>query len=403
MSMDSDKKAQLIKIAFAGMVFIGLIYWFIKHQSSPVQALPAPRVAVQTPKILKMAEYITQTGNTVAFNSVNLVARVEGYLDSIQFTDGAMVKKGQELLIIQPEPYLEQLKEAQATLEAEKAKLTYAEAEYARQQKMYKEKATSLNSVQKWLSNTQESKASVDKAQANVEIAAINYSYTHIKAPFDGRIGRHLVDVGNLVGHAQATNLATIEQINPIYVYFNLSELDLIQVRAAAKAEGLTVSDIDTIPVSVRMQNETGFPHQGYLDFVDTGLDASTGTMGFRALLPNAEHILLPGLFVQVRIATTKPRDQLTVPDTAVLYDQIGPYVLVVDEKNIVVLQRVKLGALEQGVRAVLQGLKAQDQVIVRGLQNATPGNPVALEPPQTPTGEKQSDQVSPQHENKQA
>lgn len=401
MSMNSDKKVRLIKTAFVGMVLIGLIYWFVKHQSSPVQALPAPRVTVQTPKTLKMAEYITQTGNTVAFNAVNLVARVEGYLDSIQFTDGSMVKKDQALLIIQPEPYFEKLKEAQATLEAEKAKLTYAEAEYARQQKMYKEKATSLNSVQKWLANTQESKAAVDQAQANVEIAAINYSYTHIKSPFDGRIGRHLVDVGNLVGHAQATNLATIEQINPIYVYFNLSELDLIKVRAAAKAEGLTASDIDTIPVSVRMQNETGFPHQGYLDFVDTGLDASTGTMEFRALLPNAEYILLPGLFVEVRVATTKPRDQLTVPDTAVLYDQIGPYVLIVDDKNMVVLQRVKLGALEEGVRAVLQGLKAQDRVIVGGLQNATPGNPVSVNPSPTPIGQKQPDQVSPQDENK--
>ena len=232
---------------------------------------------------------------------------------------------------------------------------------------------------------TEGAKADVDQAIANAEIAAINYSYTHVLAPFDGRIGRHLVDPGNLVGNGKATDLATIEQIDPIYVYFNLNELDLIKVRAAAKKAGIkTSAEVYQIPVSVAMQNETGFPHPGTLNFVNTGLNASTGTIEFRALLPNKDLSLLPGLFVQVRIAISHPTPQLTIPDTAVLYDQIGAYVLTVNKDNIVVLKRVTVGSNENGMRAITHGLEEQDQVIVDGLQNATPGNPVA--PQEQPT-----------------
>jgi RND family efflux transporter MFP subunit len=209
-------------------------------------------------------------------------------------------------------------------------------------------------------------------------VAAINYSYTQVLAPFDGRIGRHLVDPGNLVGNGKATDLATIEQIDPIYVYFNLNELDLIKVRAAAQAQGIKPSEVYQIPVSVAMQNEEGFPHKGTLNFVNTGLNASTGTIEFRALLPNKNYALLPGLFVQVRLAISQPAPHLTVPDTAVQYDQVGAYLLVVDKDNHVVQKRVELGSLDQGMQTILKGIAAKDRVIVDGLQNATPGSAVA-------------------------
>ena len=186
--------------------------------------IPAPKVVVQQPQWREMVEYVTQTGTLVAYNSVDLVARIEGYLDAIKFTDGSFVKKGQPLFVIQPEPYFEQLKAAQATVAAQKAYNVYVKSEYARQKKMYTQQATSLNNVEKWLAKTEESDAEIAKAVANEAIAAINYSYTHVEAPFDGRIGRHLVDVGNLVGNGVATNLANIEQIDPIYAYFNLNE-----------------------------------------------------------------------------------------------------------------------------------------------------------------------------------
>ncbi|STX49895.1 RND multidrug efflux membrane fusion protein [Legionella hackeliae] len=147
-------------------------------------------------------------GNTVAFNSVDLVARIEGYLDSVKFVDGSYVKEGQELFIIEPQPYLEKLLEAEAQVAIAKAAHTYDQAEYERQKQMYKENATSLKNVEKWRAQADESKAAIAKNVANSKVAAINYSYTHVRAPFDGRIGRHLVDPGNLVGNGKATNLA---------------------------------------------------------------------------------------------------------------------------------------------------------------------------------------------------
>ncbi|WP_065235428.1 efflux RND transporter periplasmic adaptor subunit [Legionella brunensis] len=377
--MTSDKQAKLMKIGALILVFFLLIYLITHFKTkSTTSELPPPVVIVKKPQLLEMADYITQTGNTVAYNSVDLVARVEGYLNAVEFTDGTFVKKGQSLFVIEPEPYLEKLLEAEAQVAVAKAASTYAQAEYARQKQMYKENATSLKNVEKWLAKTEESKAEVAKEIANAKVAAINYSYTHVVAPFDGRIGRHLVDPGNLVGNGKATELATIEQIDPIYVYFNLNELDLIKIREAAKARGFKPTDINKIPVFVGMQNESGFPHEGKLDFVNTGLNASTGTMEFRALLSNKGHPLLPGLFVQVRIPITKASPKLTVPDTAVQYDQIGPYLLTVNKDNYVEVKRVTLGSLEQNKRAILKGIDAQDNIIVDGLQNATPGNQVA-------------------------
>lgn len=339
--------------------------------------MPLPEVIVQKPVVAERAEYITQTGNTVAYNSVDLVARIEGYLQSVNFIDGSLVKKGQLLFIIEPQPYQEQLLEAQASVAAEKASMDYAKAEYARQQQMYKENSTSLNNVQKWLAQMDKTQADVEKAEANAVNAQINYSYTHVLAPFDGRIGRHLVDPGNLVGNGKATNLATIEQIDPIYVYFYLNELDLLKLREAAHAQGLKPSDLDKVPAYVGLQSEKGFPHEGKLNFVNTGLNSSTGTMEFRVLLSNKDYALLPGLYVKVRIPITKAASQLTVPDTVVQYDQIGAYVLTVNKDSRVVLKRVTLGSVEQGRQTILKGLSVQDDVIVDGLQNATPGNQV--------------------------
>lgn len=369
------KSVKIVGVVIAALVLIYLIMHLFAKPKVP--EIPPPSVVIQKPKLQEMVEYVSQTGSLVAYNSVNLVARVEGFLEKIAFVDGSFVKKGQELFVIQPEPYMEQLKAAQATIAAQKAVDAYNKSEYARQQRMYKQNATSLNEVEKWFAKTQEMQAEIDKSTANAVNTAITYSYTHVLAPFDGRIGRHLVDVGNLVGNGQATNLATVEQIDPLYVYFNLNELDLIKLRAAARTMGITPKDFGKIAVYVSLQNEPDKEYKATLDFINTGLNADTGTMELRAVLPNKDHLFLPGLFVQVRIAVTKPSLQLTIPDTAILYDQIGPYVLLVDKENKVVLRRVKLGSIKQGMRGIVNGLDAQDNVIVEGVQNATPGNTV--------------------------
>ena len=392
MNMDRENKIKLAKrvtLVFAFLILLSLVIHYRSISHAPIP--PAPTVIVTKPKAMNIAEYITQTGSTVAYNAVNLVARVEGYLDKISFVDGTFLKKGKPLFVIEPEPYMEKLLAAKASVAAQKAAFAYAKSEYARQKRMYSENATSLNNVEEWLAKSQETEAEVAKAIANAEIDAINYSYTHISAPFDGRIGRHLVDLGNLVGNGVATNLATIEQIDPLYVYFNPNELDLIKLRDAARAKGFQAKEVQQInmikkiPVYVKMQNEHEFKHVGKLDFINTGLNASTGTMEFRAILPNKNYDLVPGLYVQVRIPISEPSVKLTVPDTAVLYDQVGPYLLLVDSNNKVLLQHVTIGELEQDHRAILTGLKKDDRVIIDGLQNATPGNPVSAQYEKTP------------------
>ena len=380
MNLNHDKRL-IIKTALIVTVIFFIFSGVMKHiTKNKTQSLPLPTVVIQKPKVTKMTEYVTQTGTIVAYNSVDLVARIEGYLEAIEFTDGTFVKKGKELFIVEPKPYLEKLKSAEATVEVQRASYKYSKSEYERQKRMYKQNATSLNNVEKWAAKTDESKAEIDKAVADAEIAAINYSYTHVLSPFDGRIGRHLVDLGNLVGNGKATDLATIQQMDPIYAYFNLNELDLFKIRAAAAAHDFKPKDINRISAYVRMQNETEFLHEGKLDLVNTGLNASTGTMEFRALLSNKDYALLPGLFVQVRVPISPPTPRLTMPDTAVLYDQIGAYILIVDNNNYVLQKRVELGALEQGIRAITKGLDAQDNVIISGLQNAIPGHQVLIE-----------------------
>ncbi|MBN9231028.1 MAG: efflux RND transporter periplasmic adaptor subunit [Legionella sp.] len=374
-------QAQLRKIILIGLISILLLYLLFSLFKKPKPLeIPPPVVQVAHPQTQEVVEYVTQTGTTVAYQSVNLVARVEGYLEKISFKDGSFVKKGQELFIIQPEPYAEQLKAAQATVAAQKAIDAYNKSEYARQQRMYKQNATSLNEVEKWLARTQEMTAEIEKATANAVNASITYSYTHVLAPFAGRIGRHLVDLGNLVGKGEATTLATLEQIDPIYVYFNLNELDLIKLRAAARAKGINSENHPQVPVYVSLQNDPNKSYQATLDFVNTGLNAATGTMELRALLPNKDYLFLPGFFVQARIALSAPQKQLTIPNSAILYDQIGPYVYKVDDNEKVVLQRITLGGIAADRRAVTQGLKDTDRVIVDGIQNASVGNKVRIQ-----------------------
>jgi len=376
--MNSEKLKLVKKIVVFTIVFIPLCL-ILKHFAALKPAEPElPQVEVSKPILTPITNYVTQTGTMVAYNSVNLVARIEGYLEKIEFVDGTFVKKDKELFVIEPEPYLEKLKEAEASVTVQKALYAYNTSEFKRQQLMYKQNATSLNNVEKWQAETERTKGEIDKAIANKIDAEINYSYTHVLAPFDGRIGRHLVDTGNLVGNGKATDLATIEQIDPIYVYFNLSELDLIKVREAARANNFKPTDLETIPVFVRMQNETKFLHKGHLNFINTGLNASTGTMEFRALLTNKDLNLLPGLFVEVRIPISLPKPQLTILDTAVLYDQIGPYILVLNKNDEVMVKRIVLGGLEQGMRAITKGLLADERVVISGLQNAIPGHRVA-------------------------
>ena len=346
-------------------------------KSNTYKPPPPPPVTTSKPVLMPMTTYLNVTGSTVAINSVNLVARVSGYLDSVDYTDGSVVKKGAKLFVIEPAPYAAKLQQAEAAIAQAKAQVIYAQSQYDRQLDMIKQNATSKANVEQWLSQRDSAQAQVTEAIANAEIAQINYSYTSVSAPFDGQVSRHLVDPGNLVGNGTATQLATIEQLNPIYIYFNVNELALLKVRAALIANGRRPDDVRGEPLQVGLQSETDYPHPGKIDYVSTSLDPSTGTIEARAVLENADGVLLPGLFVRAQIPLGPPVKKLALPDSAVQSDQAGSYVYVVGPNNVVVQKRVQTGVDNAGMIAIT-GLAASDQVIVNGLQNAAPGVTVA-------------------------
>ena len=189
-NLDHDQRIIVKTVIIVSLFFFAFHLMTKIFFTNKVPAAPLPGVVVQKPKLVNITEYISQTGTMVAYNSVDLVARIEGYLQAVEFTDGTFVKKGKELFVVEPKPYLEKLKSAQATVLVQKASYNYAKAEYERQKRMLKQSATSVNNVEKWFASAEEAKAEIDKAIADEEVAAINYSYTHVFAPFNGRVGR---------------------------------------------------------------------------------------------------------------------------------------------------------------------------------------------------------------------
>jgi len=339
-------------------------------------APPPPKVAVATPVARKIDRYLEATGNVTAIASVDLVARVQGFLREIDYTDGASVKAGDTLFVIEPLPFQARLQQAQAAEAGAKAQLTNAEATFRRQQDLQARQVASVQNLDDARGQRDSAQANVAQAEANTQIAAINYSYTRVLAPFDGRVSAHRVSVGELVG-TTPTPLATLVQLKPIHVAFNVSEQDVQRIRADMAKRGAKPEDIVKIPVEIGLQSETGFPHRGHLDYVAPTVDASTGTLVVRGILDNDDLALLPGYFARVRVPTATGVDALLVPDAALGADQSGRYVLVAAPDNVVAVRHVTTGPLEGTLRAIETGLKPDDRVIVSGLQRVSPGQKV--------------------------
>jgi RND family efflux transporter MFP subunit len=327
----------------------------------------APPVTVSRPRSEPVTAYLDLSGTVAASQSVDLVARVPGYLQSVNFADGADVEAGQLLFVIEPAPYEEQVKLSEAAL-------LQAQSEYDRQLELVKQSATAVANVEKWQSQR-------DQAAAQVALAKINLGYTHVTAPFSGRIGRHLVDPGNMVGATGETKLATLDEIVPIYVYFSLNERDALRISTVMRERGIKPgSGIGTAPVLVGMQNEEGYPHEGTLDFVNNDVSTSSGTLQLRAVLTNEDKVLFPGTFARVHVPLGEPQPMLVVPNRAINNDQEGDYVLVVGPGDIVARRSVVKGPLTGSDCAIRSGLAPEDRVIVNGLVNARPGNKVTPE-----------------------
>jgi RND family efflux transporter MFP subunit len=338
---------------------------------------PPAKVDVAVPVQRSFTRYLEATGNTAAIKNVDLVARVQGFLQSINYKDGAFVKEGTSLFTIEPDTYKLKLEQAQAAETGAQATVRQAEADFKRQQELVQRQAVSQATLDTSTSTRDNAQANLLQAQVNTKIAAVNYGYTNVTAPFDGVVSAHLASVGELVGASSPTQLATIVALDPIWVNFNVNEQDVLRIREEARRRGMTADDLRQLPVEVGLQTETGYPHQGRLDYAAATLNQSTGTLPVRGVLPNSDRALLPGFFVRVRVPVDQVRNALFVPDVALGSDQAGRYLLVVNGENIVEQRKVRVGPLEGGLRVIEDGLKSDDRVITAGLLRAIPGQKV--------------------------
>ncbi len=342
---------------------------------------PPPEVVVANPVRQNVIGYLKETGTLAAVNTVDLVARVPGFVQAIQYDDGAIVKKGAPLFVIEPEPYRVKLEQAKAAQDGADAALKQSQAEFERQADLISRQVSTQANYDKALAQRDTDKANLEQAQANTELAKINLDYTQVVAPFDGVVSARLVSVGEYVGaNNTPTKLATIVQIDPIYVNFNVSEQDVLRIRAARMARGLNDEEIKKLPVEVGLQTETGFPHVGHLDYVAPTIAAGTGTLAVRGVLDNPKDVLLPGYYVRVRVPGPG-REQMLVPDSALGSDQGGRYVLVVGADNVVQQRPVTPGQLDGSLRVIEKGLSPDDRVVVDGLMRAIPGQKVDPKP----------------------
>jgi membrane fusion protein, multidrug efflux system len=340
---------------------------------------PPQQVAVAKPVQQSVTPYLDLTGNATAYNQVDLEARVQGYLQEINYQDGQPVKQADTLFVIEPAPYQAQLQQAQATLAATQADLVQAQAEFYRQSTLGKSDFASQSKVDEARAKLDSDKAKIQNDQAGVTIAAINLGYTRVTAPFDGVVSAHLVSTGGLVGVPGPTKLATIVQLDPIYVTFTVSEQDVLRVKSAMAKRGLKPRDIANVPVQVGLMNEEGYPHAGKLDYVAPMIDPSTGTLNARGIFQNPDRVMLPGNFLRIRIPLALEEETaLLVPDTAVGADQAGSYLLVVDQNGVVQQKTVTTGQLVGRLRVIATGITAGEQVVVSGIQKAIPGEKVA-------------------------
>jgi len=334
-----------------------------------------------------ITRYLEATGNTAPIKNVDLVARVQGFLQSINYQDGTFVKAGTTLFTIEPETYKLKLEQAQAAEAGSQASVKQAESDYKRQADLVQKQAVSQSTLETSTATRDNMQANLQQSQVNTKIAAMNYGYTNVTAPFDGIVSAHLVSIGELVGVSSPTQLATIVALDPIYVNFNVNEQDVLRIREEARRRGMTADDLKSLPVEIGLQTERGYPHKGKLDYASPTINQSTGTLPVRGVLPNPDRVLLPGYYVRVRVPFEQQANALLVPDVALGSDQSGRYVLVVNGENVVEQRKVQTGPVEGELRVIDSGLKPDDRVVTAGLLRAIPGQKVdpqlkKIEPP---------------------
>jgi RND family efflux transporter MFP subunit len=344
---------------------------------------PTP-VTVSYPVEREVTDYVDFTGQTAAVDSVQVRAHVWGFLDKVNFKEGALVEKDDVLFEIDPRTYQAALDQAKADLESKQAATIRAEALYKRTAALVKGGAASREDVDKDRGDWLVARANIAVAEANLHTAALNLGFTRLTAPISGRVSRTLVTKGNLVQSGDqggGTLLTTIVSVDPMYAYFDVDERTVLRVRQLIR-EGKAKSARDPgvkLPVLLGLANEDGLPHRGTLDFVDNQINPKTGTLRVRGVFPNADEALSPGLFARIRVPIGEPHKALLITERALDTDQGQRIVYLVNKDNKVVSRTVRLGAPHDGLRVIEDGLNRGERVIVNGLQQVRPG--AAVEP----------------------
>lgn len=382
-----------------GFLFFLLLFCCSCEQKPTAAPPPPPKVTVSNPLRENVTDYLEFTGNTQAVKSVQLRARVEGYLDGVFFRDGDLVGKDQLLFLIQQNTFLARLRQAEGNVLTQKALLEHAKTEFARFSKLYQQKAAAETDVENWRFQRDTAQAALLSAEAQRDLARLDLGYTWVTAPFAGRIDRRLVDPGNLVGSGGSTLLAELTQVDPLYVYFTGSETDVPPEIAGARQPrtGNSNGGREKLTIQVGFAGEEGYPHEGYLDFTSATVTTTTGTFLLRGVIPNPEGTILPGQFARIRAPIGGEKPALLVPQTAVGFDQLGSYIMIVGHENKVERRSVKVGTQRKGYYIISDGLDGSESVIVKGLLRAAPGRQVTPERAPQPgtTGAQQADNIS--------
>lgn len=346
---------------------------------------PPPAVTAERPVVRDVTRFVDYTGTTRAVESVEVRARVKGYLQSMHFQPGDFVEKGDLLFVIDPEPFEVALEAANSELAISQAQFDLSQTRFERSRQMYERKATNELQFLQARAERDKAAAAVAASESAVHAAQLDYDYAHVKAPIAGRVGRHLVDLGNLVGAGDATRLTEMVRYSPIYVYFHVSERDLLALQADGRKRrrerGTDFEDRERARVYVALADEEDYPHEGKIDFTALQIDPDTGTLEVRGILQNEgelDEIIAPGAFVRVRVPIGEQQDALLVSERALGADQSGRFLLVVNDEDVVEQRQVEVGSRIDDLRVIEKGLRAEDWVIVNGLQRARPGARVA-------------------------